>query len=209
MVLSFFTFTGSPKRRWEEWKLEHADQCSLRSCWPCLPLLEPSQFCQPQEHWSSGERGEEDCSRSDLILPCPEDSIGNQGKVRVNLKKSGLHLRARIDGTTFQIHLILKSVHGSTPDPLTLWVGLLTPFKSASAQRTCPLTTPSPRPVLGWNFANTRECGGEEGLGLNDPLLLVHQDFIEPPPLIKHNAWSWRYRNELNTSLLMRCLKAI
>lgn len=104
-----------------------------------------------------------------------------------------------------QIHLILKSVHGSIPDPLTLWAAIETTYSlwiCISPEDLFP-------PVLGLSFANTRECGGEEGLGLNDHLLLVHQAFIEPPPCIKHSAWSWRYSHEINTFLLMRCLKAI
>lgn len=177
---------------------------ALCSCWPRLPLLEPSQFCQPREHWSSGKRGEEDCSRSDLILPCPVDSIGNQGKVRANLRKSELHLRARIDGTTSKFTQYWNQFMAQlqTLDPLSCHRDYYSLWICISPEDLFP-------PVLDLSFANTRECGGEEGLGLNDHLLLVHQAFIEPPPCIKHNAWSWRHRNEINTSLLMRCLKAI
>lgn len=68
-------------------------------------------------------------------------------------------------------------------DPLSCHRDYLLPLNLYQPQRLVS-------PVLGLSFANTRECGREEGLGLNDHLLLVHQAFIELPPCIKHSAWS-------------------
>lgn len=150
-----------------------------------------------------GEKGEQ-YGRSDLILPCPVDSTGNQGKFRTNLR-SGLHLRARTGGTRSKFTQCGNKYTGQLHTPWPSWPAVKTTFS--------PWTCISPKDLLpsdlGPNFANTGKCrGGKQGLGVNNHYYPFNKPLLNP-----HHVPSTMLapgdRNKINMSLLVRCLKAI